>query len=344
MVTLRELLEEMAKVKASDLHLTAGVPGMLRVDGELVASKTSGVLTPEMTQRLAYSALNDDQKKTFENNNELDFSFGVKGLARFRGNCFVQRGVVTMVIRVIPFEVVPFESLGLPSSVQAMGQLPQGLVLLTGPTGSGKSTTLASLIDRINVEKPVHIVTIEDPIEFVHVDKRSSVSQRELGLDTQSFAHALRASLRQDPDVIQVGEIRDFDTMEIALKAAETGHLVLSTLHTPDVSRTMNRIIALSDGEADDLRERLGDALQGIIAQRLLPRADGQGMALAAEVLVSTGSVRETIKRPLGNPSLKELMDSGQSMYGMQTFESHIKALIRDGVVDREVGRAAMGF
>jgi twitching motility protein PilT len=190
-----------------------------------------------------------------------------------------------------------------------------------------------------------HIVTIEDPIEYIYVDDKSSISQREIGGDTHSFANALRASLRQDPDVIQVGEIRDAETMGIALKAAETGHLVLSTLHTPDVARTMNRIIALSDREAaDDLRDRLGDALQGIVAQRLLPRADGQGMALAAEVLVVTGSVRESIKRPLGNPPLKELMESGGSMYGMQTFEMHIKELIRAGVIERDVGRAAMAF
>jgi twitching motility protein PilT len=190
-----------------------------------------------------------------------------------------------------------------------------------------------------------HVVTIEDPIEYLYEDDKCSISQREIGADTHSFASALRAALRQDPDVIQVGEIRDSETMEIALKAAETGHLVLSTLHTPDVTRTMNRIIALSDDKnTDELRERLGDALQGIVAQRLLPRADGAGMVLAAEVLVSTGSVRESIKRPTGNPPLKELMESGQSMYGMQTFEMHIKQLIKEGLVDRDVGRAAMGF
>jgi twitching motility protein PilT len=201
------------------------------------------------------------------------------------------------------------------------------------------------MVDYMNHTTARHIVTIEDPIEYIYVDDKSSISQREIGGDTHSFANALRASLRQDPDVIQVGEIRDAETMGIALKAAETGHLVLSTLHTPDVARTMNRIIALSDREAaDDLRDRLGDALQGIVAQRLLPRADGQGMALAAEVLVVTGSVRESIKRPLGNPPLKELMESGGSMYGMQTFEMHIKELIRAGVIERDVGRAAMAF
>jgi pilus retraction protein PilT len=220
----------------------------------------------------------------------------------------------------------------------------RGLVLCVGAAGNGKTSTLAAMLDYMNHNTARHIVTIEDPIEYIHTDDKCSISQREIGYDTHSFASALRAALRQDPDVIQVGEIRDAETMDIALKAAETGHLVLSTLHTPDVSRTMNRIIALSEGASDDLRERLGDVLLGIVAQRLLPRADGQGMALAAEVLVSTGSVRETIKRPLGNPSLKELMDSGQSMYGMQTFEAHIKALVQGGVLDREVGRAAMGY
>jgi twitching motility protein PilT len=221
----------------------------------------------------------------------------------------------------------------------------RGLVLCVGAAGNGKSSTLAAMVDFMNHNTARHIVTIEDPIEYIYIDDKCSISQREIGYDTHSFASALRAALRQDPDVIQLGEIRDAETMEIALKAAETGHLVLSTLHTPDVGRTMNRIIALSEGgDSDDLRDRLGDSLQGIVAQRLLPRADGQGMALAAEVLMMTGSVRETIKRPLGNPPLKELMESGGSMYGMQTFEMHIKELIRTGVVEREVGRAAMGF
>jgi twitching motility protein PilT len=248
------------------------------------------------------------------------------------------------VLRFIPMKVPSLEELGAPQACYELALKERGLVLCVGAAGNGKSSTLAAMIDHMNENLSHHIVTIEDPIEFVHVDKRSSVSQRELGLDTESFAHALRASLRQDPDVIQVGEIRDFDTMEIALKAAETGHLVLSTLHTPDVSRTMNRIISLAEGNAEELRERLGDALQGIVAQRLLPRADGNGMALVAEVLVASGSVRESIKRPLGNPSLKELMEGGEHPYGMQTFEKHVRQLVREGVVEREVARAALGF
>jgi twitching motility protein PilT len=213
-----------------------------------------------------------------------------------------------------------------------------------GAAGNGKSTTLAAMIDHMNHTTHRHVVTIEDPIEYLHEDDLCSISQREIGSDTQSFASALRAALRQDPDVSQVGEIRDAETRDIALKAAETGHLVLSTLHTPDVARTVNRILSLADGDPNETRERLAGALQGIIAQRLLPHASGQGRVLAAEVLVGTGSVRETIKRPEGNPPLKELMEQGSSLYGMQTFEMHVKDLIREGLVDRVVGRAAIGF
>jgi twitching motility protein PilT len=213
-----------------------------------------------------------------------------------------------------------------------------------GAAGNGKSTTLAAMIDHMNHKLSRHVVTIEDPIEYLYEDDHSSISQREIGIDTAGFADALRAALRQDPDVIQVGEIRDGETMDIALKAAETGHLVLSTLHTPDVTRTMNRVAALSASASEDVRERLADALQGIVAQRLLPRGDGSGVALATEILVGTGSVRETIKRPLGNPPLKELMEQGASMYGMHTFEMSIKQLLHDGVIDRDVAKQYLGF
>jgi twitching motility protein PilT len=259
-------------------------------------------------------------------------------------NIYRQRASLALVMRVIPQRVPSLEQLGAPAACRMLAERDRGLVLCVGAAGNGKTSTLAAMVDHMNHSLPRHIVTIEDPIEYMYEDDRSSISQREIGYDTQSFASALRAALRQDPDVIQVGEIRDAETMEIALKAAETGHLVLSTLHTPDVARTMNRIIALGQGNADDLRERLGDALQGVIAQRLLPRSDGHGMALAAEVLIGTGSVRESLKRPVGNPPLKELMESGAEMYGMQTFEMAIKQLVRDGVVDRDVGRAAIGY
>jgi twitching motility protein PilT len=265
-------------------------------------------------------------------------------VGRFRVNVYRQRGTLAVVLRFIPFEVPTLEELGAPRVCQELAEKDRGLVLCVGAAGNGKSSTLAAMVGHMNKTLARHIVTIEDPIEFLHRDDKCSISQREIGPDTASFASALRASLRQDPDVIQVGEIRDAETMAIALKAAETGHLVLSTLHTPDVARTMNRVISLGTGDPNELRERLADALQGIVAQRLLPRADGHGMVLAAEVLVATGSVRETIKRPIGNPPLKELIEGGQHPYGMQTFEMHLKALAREGIIDRETARLGAAF
>jgi len=326
MVSLRALLEEMVKIRASDLHLTAGVPAQFRVDGDLVASKVSGVLTPEQTMRLAYSALNDEQKKKFENTNELDFSFGVKGLARFRGNCFVQRGVVTAVVRIIPFEVVPFETLGLPASVKALGELPRGLVLVTGPTGSGKSTTLASLVDRINSEKPVHIITIEDPIEFVHTHKRAVVNQREIGSDTQSFQNALRHVLRQDPDVILLGEMRDRETMETALTLAETGHLAFATLHTNSAMESITRIVdTFPSSQHAQVYSQLAFVLKGVVTQTLLPRLAGTGRSMAAEVMICTTAISALIREGKIH-QIYSLMQAGQK-YGMQTMNQSLVAL-----------------
>jgi twitching motility protein PilT len=247
-------------------------------------------------------------------------------------------------MRVIPFEIPTFEDLGAPAAAKDLAEKERGLVLCVGAAGNGKSSTLAAMIGHMNQTMSRHIVTIEDPIEFLHLDDCCHISQREIGIDTPTFASALRAALRQDPDVIQVGEIRDGETMDIALKAAETGHLVLSTLHTPDVQRTMNRILALGEGDGDELRERVADSMQGVIAQRLLPRADGDGMVLAAEVMVASGSIRETLKRPVGNPPIKELIEGGEHPYGMQTFEKHIKQLVREGKVSREDARIALGF
>lgn len=341
---LHQLLHKAQAAGARDVHLKVGQPPGARVRGSLVFFRLEKI-RPEDTEAVARHLISDpDVLASLPTLREYDTSYEVHGVGRFRVNVYRQRATLAIVMRIIPHHVPSLESLGAPAACRMLAEKDRGLVLCVGAAGNGKTSTLAAMLDHMNHHTARHIVTIEDPIEYIHTDDKCSLSQREIGYDTHSFASALRAALRQDPDVIQVGEIRDAETMAIALKAAETGHLVLSTLHTPDVSRTLNRIIALSEGESDDLRERLGDSLQGIIAQRLLPRADGQGMALAAEVLVSTGSVRETIKRPLGNPSLKELMDSGQAMYGMQTFESHIKALVRDGIVDREVGRGAMGF
>jgi twitching motility protein PilT len=327
-----------------DVHLKVGQPPGARVRGELVYFRMERITSAD-TIAIARHVITDQAVlANLGKLREYDASFEAEGIGRFRVNVYRQKGSLATVLRFIPMKVPTLEELGAPQACYDLALKERGLVLCVGAAGNGKSSTLAAMIDHMNENMAHHIVTIEDPIEFVHTDKRSSVSQREIGLDTESFASALRASLRQDPDVIQVGEIRDFETMEIALKAAETGHLVLSTLHTPDVSRTMNRIISLAEGNADELRERLGDALQGIIAQRLLPRADGNGMVLVAEVLVASGSVRESIKRPQGNPSLKELMDNGEHPYGMQTFEKHVRALVREGLVDRDVARAALGF
>lgn len=327
MVTLRTLLEEMGKLKASDLHMTAGVPAQMRVDGTLVSSKTSGVLTPDITQRLAYSALTDEQKKIFENEHELDFSFGVKGLARFRGNCFIQRGVVTMVVRMIPFEVTPFEALGLPNTVLKFADLPRGLVLVTGPTGSGKSTTLAALIDRINSEESLHIVTIEDPIEFMHVHKKSIINQREVGADTKTFHHALKHVLRQDPDVILLGEMRDRETVETALMIAETGHLAFATLHTNSAVESISRIVDMFPANQHQaVYSQLAFVLEGVVTQSLLPRPNGPGRVVASEVLVCTPAISALIREGKTH-QIYSLIQAG-TKHGMQTMNQSLVNLV----------------
>jgi twitching motility protein PilT len=340
-----QLLGKAIAARARDVHLKVGQPPGARVRGELVYFRLDPIRA-EDTEAVAHHVIGDPELlRDLGSLREYDTSYEAPGVGRFRVNVYRQRGTLAVVMRFIPFEIPTLEQLGAPRACSDLALKDRGLVLCVGAAGNGKSSTLAAMIGHMNHNLSRHIVTIEDPIEFLHIDDRCSISQREIGLDTKSFANALRAALRQDPDVIQVGEIRDAETMDIALKAAETGHLVLSTLHTPDVFRTVNRMISLSSNDdSDDLRERIGDALQGIVAQRLLGRADGQGMVLAAEVLVATGSIRETIKRPTGNPPLKELMEGGQHPYGMQTFEMHIKALVRDGLVDRDTGRAAIGF
>ncbi len=341
---LHQLLSKAITAGARDVHLKVGQPPGARVRGAIVYFRVDKI-RPQDTEAVARHLIRDPKLRAdLSGVSEYDTSYAASGIGRFRVNVYRQRGTLAIVMRAIPFEVPRLDTLGVPDSVRELAERDRGLVLCVGTAGNGKSTTLAAMVAHMNDTMSRHIVTVEDPIEYLHTDGRSSVSQREIGIDTASFADALRASLRQDPDVIQVGEIRDGETMEIALKAAETGHLVLSTLHTPDVARTINRVIALTEGDPDDVRERLGDALQGIMAQRLLPRADGQGMVLASEVLVGTGSVRESVKRPMGNPPLKELMEAGQGMYGMQTFEMSVKQLLREGLVDREVARAAIGF
>ncbi|MBN2193971.1 MAG: PilT/PilU family type 4a pilus ATPase [Polyangiaceae bacterium] len=341
---LRQLLTKAVNAGARDVHIKVGQPPGARVRDAIVYFRLDKVRAEDTSEVARHLIRDEHVRNNLDSLMEYDTSYAVEGLGRFRVNIYRQRGTLSVVMRAIPIRIPTFEDLGAPSICQPLAEKDRGLVLVVGAAGNGKSSTLAAMVGHMNRSMSRHIVTIEDPIEFLHIDDKCSVSQREIGLDTQSFASALRAALRQDPDVIQVGEIRDGETMEIALKAAETGHLVLSTLHTPDVARTMNRIIALAERDSDDVRERVADSIQGIIAQRLLPRADGQGLVLAAEVLIATGSVRETIKRPQGNPPLKELMENGGDMYGMQTFEMHIKQLVREGYLEREVARAAMGF
>jgi twitching motility protein PilT len=341
---LHQLLRKAVAAGASDVHLKVGQPPGARVRGGLVYFRLDR-LTPEATLAAAALLLRGrDAARNVDTISEVDCSYEVPAVARFRVNIYRQRGSLAIVLRIIPFKIPSIDELSLPAVCRTLAEKERGLVLCVGAAGNGKSTTLAAMIDHMNHSLSRHVVTVEDPIEYIYEDDRCSVSQREIGIDTPSFAEALRAVLRQDPDVIQVGEIRDSESMDIALKAAETGHLVLTTLHTPDVMRTMNRIVALSDGASDDIRERFGDSIQGIIAQRLLPRVDSSGVALATEILVGTGSVRESIKRPQGNPALKELMEQGASMYGMHTFEMSIKQLLHDAVIDRDVARQYLGF
>lgn len=342
--TLLALLKKGAQYRASDVLLKVGQPPAFRVNGDLHYLQ-GDKLKPGQTQGLAGIILKRSRYKgTLDDLLEYDTSYGVDGVGRYRVNIYRQRGTLAMALRAIPLEVPTFEDLRLPASIQTLAEQERGLVLCVGAAGNGKSTTLAAIVNHINATRRAHVVTIEDPIEYMHKDKLAAISQREIGLDTTSFASALRSALRQDPDVILVGEIRDEETMDIALKAAETGHLVLSTLHTPDVSRTVGRVLSLAgNSEAASTRERFADNLQGIIAQRLLPTADGKGRVVAVEVMVMTGTARETIRRPEGNLPLKDVMERGVHPYGMQTFEMALKDLVQNGIIDVETARASMG-
>jgi twitching motility protein PilT len=340
---LHQLLAKAVAAKASDIHLKVGQPPGARVRGDMVYFRLDKVKPADTDAAARLMVKNPEALAKWDDLREYDTSYGVAGLGRFRVNIYRQRGTLAIVLRSIPQTIPTFEELGCPAAFRDLADKERGLVLVVGAAGNGKSSSLAAMIGYMNATKALHIVTIEDPIEFLHTDDKSSVSQREIGLDTLSFAIALRAALRQDPDVILVGEIRDEETMDIALKAAETGHLVLSTLHTPDVTRTVNRMLSLGNDQGE-LRDRIADALQGVVAQRLLPRRDGQGLVLAAEVLVVTGTARETIKAPQGNPPLKDIMEKGISPYGMQTFEMHIKELAKAGHLDRELAKNAAGF
>ncbi len=331
-VNLRALLEEMIERDASDLHITAGERAKLRVDGDIVNATSEYVLSPKDTLQLAYSVLTENQKKRFEMEDELDFSFGIQNLARFRGNCFKQRGCVSMVIRQIPFNIRTFSDLGLPGVMARMAEKPRGLVLVTGPTGSGKSTTLAAMIDKINRERKGHIITVEDPIEFIHRHQGCIVNQREVGTDTKTFANALKYALREDPDVILVGEMRDLETIQAALTIAETGHLVFATLHTNSAAEAINRIIdVFPSHQQSQVRAQLAFVLEGIVTQTLLPRARGRGRVMAAEILVITAAMRSLIRDDKIH-QIYSLMQSGKK-YGMQTMNDALYQLY----VSREV-------
>ncbi|MEO8449214.1 MAG: type IV pilus twitching motility protein PilT, partial [Gemmatimonadota bacterium] len=296
-LNLRALLQEMIDREASDLHVTAGERPKIRIDGDIVDSSVDHILTPKDTLQLAYSVLTEGQKKRFELDDELDFSFGIQNLARFRGNVFKQRGCVAMVLRMIPFSVRTFDELGLPPVVAKLAERPRGLVLVTGPTGSGKSTTLAAMIDKINKERQGHIITVEDPIEFIHRHQRCIVNQREIGTDTKSFSNALKYALREDPDVILVGEMRDLETIASALTIAETGHLVLATLHTNSAAESINRIIdVFPSNQQSQVRAQLAFVLEGVLTQALLQKAKGKGRCMSAEIMVATPAIRALIR------------------------------------------------
>jgi twitching motility protein PilT len=311
---------------ASDLHVTAGERAKLRVDGDIVNSNVEVVLSPKDTLQLAYSVLTENQKKRFEMDDELDFSFGLQNLARFRGNCFKQRGCVSMVIRQIPFNIRTFQDLGLPPVCAKMAEKPRGLVLVTGPTGSGKSTTLAAMIDKVNRERKGHIITVEDPIEFIHRHQSCIVNQREVGSDTHSFANALKYALREDPDVILIGEMRDLETIQAALTIAETGHLVFATLHTNSAAEAINRIIdVFPSHQQSQVRAQLAFVLEGIVTQTLLPRARGRGRVMAAEILVMTAAMRALIRDDKVH-QIYSMMQSGKK-FGMQTLNDALYQL-----------------
>ena len=333
-VNLRALLEEVIEREASDLHITAGECPKLRIDGDITNSTTTYVMSPKDTLQLAYSVLTENQKKRFETEDELDFSFGIQNLARFRGNCFKQRGCVGMVIRMIPFSLKTFEDLGLPPILAKLAEKPRGLVLVTGPTGSGKSTTLAAMIDKINKERKGHIITVEDPIEFIHRHQSCIVNQREVGTDTKSFSTALKYALREDPDVILVGEMRDLDTISAALTIAETGHLALATLHTNSAAESINRIIdVFPSNQQQQVRAQLAFVLEGVVTQTLLPKAKGRGRAMACEIMVATPAIRALIRDDKVH-QIQSALQSGKK-HGMQTMNDALYQLY----ISREVVR-----
>ena len=342
MANLHQLLKAMVEKGASDLHITTGSPPQLRIDGKLVPLKTNP-LTPVETKQLCYSILTDAQKHRFEEETELDLSFGVKSLSRFRANVFLQRGAVAGAFRTIPFKILSFQELGLPPVVTELAKKPRGLVLVTGPTGSGKSTTLASIIDKVNTDRHEHIITIEDPIEYLHPHKNCLVNQREVGADTQSFKKALKYILRQDPDVVLIGEMRDLETIEAALVVSETGHLAFATLHTNSCVQTINRILdVFPPYQQPQVRAQLSFVLEGVLTQNLLPRAGGPGRVLALEIMVPNPAIRNLIREDKVHQVYSQ-MQIGQTKFGMQTFNQSLASLVQKRLitVDEALGRSS---
>lgn len=331
---LHEILGVALKARASDVHLKAGLPPTYRIDGSLRPHPKAGRLSSEEIKAMAHAIMNDRQRQRFEEFMEIDLAYGVPGLGRFRVNVFSQRGTISMVLRFIPFDVKSLDELNLPPVLKKLALETRGLVLVTGATGSGKSTTLAAIIDFINNQRTAHIVTIEDPIEYLHKDKNSIINQREVGFDTQGFDVAMKSALRQDPDVILVGEMRDYETIETALTAAETGHLVLSTLHTIDASETINRIISVFPPfQQRQVRLQLAGVIKGIVSQRLVPRADGKGRVPAIEVMVSTARTRELIDDKEKTKQLRDAIQQGYVAYGMQTFDQSLMGLLKNELI-----------
>jgi twitching motility protein PilT len=325
-VSLHQLLKTMLEMGGSDLHVTNNSPPQIRVDGKLRPLDMPPLTTVE-TKQLAYSVLTDNQKHRFEESLELDFSFGIKNLARFRANVFMQRGAVAAVYRTIPYEIRSFKELGLPPVIAQICEKPRGLVLVTGPTGSGKSTTLAAMLDKINKERKEHIITIEDPIEYLHNHQGCLVNQREIHSDTHGFANALRAALREDPDVVLIGEMRDLETIESALRIAETGHLTFATLHTNSAAQTINRIVDVFPAhQQPQIRAQLSFVLEGIMCQSLLPKASGSGRVLAMEIMIPNSAIRNLIREDKIH-QIYSTMQTGQEKHGMQTFNQSLSTL-----------------